>query len=301
MELQEALSVLGVEPMTSLEDARQAYKRRATLVHPDRYSESPPNIRDEAHRAMSQLNEAWELVRTAGTYVPLPRPTPEGQRPLRRPSASECTACTACGAYPAAAVSFQWQLGMVLFWRLARVEGNFCAACARHLYNDAQYRTLTRGWWGLVAFFRNWFALMANRAALHRIRRLPEPIGVAEDVVAMFPFPLPPTRSAFLRPSAVLASALAAMVAVTISIAAAAPSSSPDATATAPDVALVDQQETFVDRCVNTEGRFVGCDNAAAAGRVTALATEAAICDGRGDLAVPLNDESGYACVRLLP
>lgn len=52
----EALEVLGLEPPVTLEEAREAYRRRALEHHPDRGG---------SHDDMLAVNEAWEAVRRA--------------------------------------------------------------------------------------------------------------------------------------------------------------------------------------------------------------------------------------------
>ncbi len=52
----EALEVLGLEPPVTLDEAREAYRRRALERHPDRGG---------SHEEMLAVNEAWETVRRA--------------------------------------------------------------------------------------------------------------------------------------------------------------------------------------------------------------------------------------------
>jgi hypothetical protein len=55
-------SVLGIDPSVSYEDARQAYRRRSRLLHPDRHPEADSELRKEAERAMAALNDAWQTI-----------------------------------------------------------------------------------------------------------------------------------------------------------------------------------------------------------------------------------------------
>lgn len=64
MDLIAALEVLGVEPDTSIEAARAAYRREIRAAHPDLASGADPV---GAHDRTAQLTEAWAVVQAAGT------------------------------------------------------------------------------------------------------------------------------------------------------------------------------------------------------------------------------------------
>jgi hypothetical protein len=55
-------SVLGLDPSATYEEARQAYRRRSRLLHPDRHPDADAELRQEAERAMVALNHAWEAI-----------------------------------------------------------------------------------------------------------------------------------------------------------------------------------------------------------------------------------------------
>lgn len=56
------LSVLGLDPSATYEEARQAYRRRSRLLHPDPHPDADEELRQEAERAMTALNRAWQTV-----------------------------------------------------------------------------------------------------------------------------------------------------------------------------------------------------------------------------------------------
>ena len=60
MELPLAYAVMGLDSAATLEEAKKGYRARAVLLHPDRVE---GGLRGDAEAAMSQLNEAWEVVR----------------------------------------------------------------------------------------------------------------------------------------------------------------------------------------------------------------------------------------------
>lgn len=55
--------VLGVRRTASLIEIKRAYYRKARAYHPDAHAGSGPEVLDEAERAMSQLNAAWNVLR----------------------------------------------------------------------------------------------------------------------------------------------------------------------------------------------------------------------------------------------
>lgn len=55
--------VLGVRPGASSREISEAYRILAQIYHPDRFTESPERIREEAERRMQVLNEAFTQAR----------------------------------------------------------------------------------------------------------------------------------------------------------------------------------------------------------------------------------------------
>jgi hypothetical protein len=41
-------------------------------------------------------------------------------------------------------------------------------------------KTLLTGWWGLISFFTNWYAVFVDTKALWRFRNMPEPTGTPQ-------------------------------------------------------------------------------------------------------------------------
>ena len=56
--------VLGVSPQATLGEITAAYRTMAQIFHPDRFADSPENVRTEAERRMKALNQAYSLART---------------------------------------------------------------------------------------------------------------------------------------------------------------------------------------------------------------------------------------------
>lgn len=58
--------VLGVSPQATKAEIVAAYRTLVQIFHPDRFNDSPPNVRAEAERRMKQLNDAYAAIRTGG-------------------------------------------------------------------------------------------------------------------------------------------------------------------------------------------------------------------------------------------
>jgi hypothetical protein len=67
--------VLGVSPSATPAEVTAAYKVLAQIFHPDRFADSPENVRREAEVRMKTLNEAYSFARR-GHLVD--RPPPNG-------------------------------------------------------------------------------------------------------------------------------------------------------------------------------------------------------------------------------
>ena len=55
--------VLGVTPKATRAEITTAYRTLAYIFHPDRFSDAPDPVRDEAQRRMAQLNKAYDLAK----------------------------------------------------------------------------------------------------------------------------------------------------------------------------------------------------------------------------------------------
>ncbi len=57
--------VLGVAPNASAVELRHAYRSRASLLHPDKHTDRPPQEQADTARDMQRLNEAWHVLSDA--------------------------------------------------------------------------------------------------------------------------------------------------------------------------------------------------------------------------------------------
>ena len=102
--------------------------------------------------------------------------------------------CLHCGRAPSARLDLREHTGMVVLARYAVLKGTFCKDCGTALFRDRQNATLVKGWWGLLAFFANFYAIGKNVVSWYRIANLDEPAGAAAVT------PLDKGRPVFARP-----------------------------------------------------------------------------------------------------
>ncbi len=192
--------VLGVDPAASEDEIRVAYLRLARQLHPDRHPGVGPAERERLTTAMARVNEAWDVLsdpderrrlrrrRTADGSSPGPRQRPPGPQE-----------CTLCGSSPARYFRFTHQSAFVFRAVLYGTEAVLCRTCARALGRLHQNRTLWRGWWGVLSFFRNLLVVTRNTVGLVRAALLARPSPPDDEVAAPLPFPLPDGRPVWLR------------------------------------------------------------------------------------------------------
>jgi hypothetical protein len=87
--------------------------------------------------------------------------------------------CAACGRGPAIPESLRSVTGIVIAFRMGRLDGTFCRDCGTSMARRALNRTLLAGWWGLFAGIANLYAITLDLVALRHFRQLPAPEGAA--------------------------------------------------------------------------------------------------------------------------
>lgn len=215
MNLGTAHATLGVDADTPIDEVRQRYRMRAQMLHPDRLGERS-DLQAEAQRAMSELNEAWDVVSTAEK---------DGSRRLtssdagnggpfedrrRLPVAGECDLC---GAAPAREVKYRALTGLVLLWRSRTMHCEMCRNCGKSMFREVQSDTLVKGWWGIVAVYANFVVVLMNLwTVLRHQRGLPPQSRRDPNVVTPLPPGLPLSKPLLRRPAPIVASAVAATI-----------------------------------------------------------------------------------------
>ncbi len=90
--------------------------------------------------------------------------------------------CSVCGRRPAVTIKLRRHLGLILVMRMARLEGAFCREHGEAVASEYLRRTLVEGWWGILSFFVNWYALYIDIVALREVRRLAPAAGERSEL-----------------------------------------------------------------------------------------------------------------------
>lgn len=80
-----------------------------------------------------------------------------------------------CHQAPAARVTFEYGIGMVVMHQTQKRTGVWCRKCGTKAFWANQGKTLVFGWWGVLSLLiYNWIHIFANIGALQRLRKLPK-------------------------------------------------------------------------------------------------------------------------------
>lgn len=102
--------------------------------------------------------------------------------------------CVQCGRHPAAEVDLRSHTGRVVSFRWTSLKASLCRDCGMAQFRDRMNHTLAAGWWGLVAFFVNFYAIAKNLVAWRKLAGLAPPSG-APTAAPADPGRLMPARS----------------------------------------------------------------------------------------------------------
>lgn len=192
----DAYAVLGVDPVASDKDIRDAYVRRSKLLHPDQHVNADADVQAEATRAMQEVNAAYRVIGNPTLRADYDRQrrsganaSPRQPQSNRRPPSP--TECLACGSTPATPVTLRREAGFIIWRSRSKVAGPFCQTCGMSLFREMQNSTLLRGWWGVISFFANLSSIFWNLNARRHLKRLGPPTSRASDVEAPLPGPIP--------------------------------------------------------------------------------------------------------------
>jgi hypothetical protein len=187
--------LLGVEPGSSSDVVESAYRRLAQIYHPDRYQSAPEEVRLEAGRRMVQLNGARDAIK-AGYERPEPIPSSALEEALRRAqyAANSYSGphCAICGSAPVAQVKFKACIGKLVWRQVRSWEGPLCRGCGEALYREMQNETMVKGWWGVISFLANVFAILSNWSQHQRVKALGLPMATPKSFSTPANCPLSP-------------------------------------------------------------------------------------------------------------
>lgn len=129
------------------------------------------------------------------------------QPPFATPASGLEAKCQVCEATPAIPVRLLSHQGMIVLYRQITYRGIFCRDCGLSLFRRVMNRTLLVGWWGIISFFLNSYAILVDLVAWTKLRALAEPVRMSGKP------PLDPGRPVFLRPGLWVTAAAIAILA----------------------------------------------------------------------------------------
>lgn len=281
MDIEQARAILGLATSDGLEAARQNYRLRAQLLHPDRHHDSTPAARRAAADSMAQLNQAMEVLEESFRNGVMPPESLESAPELRPPGASECLIC---GCFPARPIELQKVQGYLIWHKKSIFSASLCRVCGTAMFRDVQSATMAAGWWAPLGFFLNIVAVLKNVLARNAVLDLPVPAGRDDAVVSLLPAPLPVGPPVGNRPKTYLALAawgLAAMiVAGTI-----------DSSQREPENPVGDGDSSYIGSCWDLQGASdliqISCDHEDADYRVTRVVDDPYSCLGDSYIRTP--------------
>jgi hypothetical protein len=85
--------------------------------------------------------------------------------------------CQVCGRRPAALLKLRRHVGMILLQRFISARAALCRDHGVALAKEFLQKTLVQGWWGLISFFVNFYAVYTDLMALSQARKLGPAVG----------------------------------------------------------------------------------------------------------------------------
>lgn len=169
--------LLGLQPGATPQDIKNAYRRQAMALHPDR------NPGQDTTPQFQTLNDAFAtlsdpVARAAYDARARQQPPPKASRAAKvEPEPVRCSRCAKVSAQPRVVVLRSVRSFLLLTMRKP-IAGIFCSDCARRLALKASATTWLLGWWAvpwgpmysLQALFEN--MLGGDQPALDNTRLL---------------------------------------------------------------------------------------------------------------------------------
>ena len=90
--------------------------------------------------------------------------------------------CQLCGRQPATEIVLRRHVGMILMQKFVRFRGYLCRDHAVQGAKDFLGKTLVQGWWGLISFFVNFYAVYTDLVALSKAKKLAPPMAAPTGV-----------------------------------------------------------------------------------------------------------------------
>jgi hypothetical protein len=85
--------------------------------------------------------------------------------------------CQVCGRQPAAELKVRRHVGMLVMQRFVTARAWVCRDHGVLLAKTYLRKTLIEGWWGIISFFVNFYAVYTDVVALSTARKLAPPVA----------------------------------------------------------------------------------------------------------------------------
>jgi hypothetical protein len=105
--------------------------------------------------------------------------------------------CKVCGRAPAQEFKLRRHVGMIVMQRFVWFKGPLYRDHGIEMSQDYLFKTLIQGWWGVISFFVNWFAVYTDVSALSKAKKMAPPVALQPPAA-----PQPPTAAAEPTPPA---------------------------------------------------------------------------------------------------
>jgi hypothetical protein len=138
-------TVLGVDRDASERAIQAAYRKLARQWHPDLNGDS-----DAAGR-FAAVSQAYAIIGNRERRETYNRSMRSSGAEAQQPVLTQPIRCTECGDVTAQPriLMFRSTIGVLIWNRVQRVEGVYCARCARHTGMSASFVTAIGGWWAV--------------------------------------------------------------------------------------------------------------------------------------------------------
>jgi hypothetical protein len=200
--------------------------------------------------------------------------------PVQAATTARPNACIVCGGTPATLITLRSVVAFVVMGVTTTQRGVYCRDCGLAVFRKRTSQTLLTGWWGIIHFFVNIFAIFNNLGARAQVMRLGPP---TRDPGAKF---LDPGRPVFLRAGFIVTAVVAVAVISAIAIAAA-----------TPPVPFPAADQALIGTCAQQSGSTWQATDCSAThtGKVVSLSHDASGCPS-SDTPVKL-DDGNFTCI----
>ena len=206
--IENPFAILGVEANATMEEITSAWREKVKKLHPDRYPDAPPEIVAKLNEEISRVNVSYQVLKgdlermrlvfgNSSTETANDSASSSSRHQSRRNEPRlppDC--CDVCGSMNTRVFSFTRQTGMIFQRSVGTFEAKLCRDCALSVGRQFQSRTLTTGWWGMIAAPANLFYIAKNSLGLWHATGLEDPTPPP----GFRTMPMDPGRAVLLRP-----------------------------------------------------------------------------------------------------